>query len=404
MVRSERRLRRRSVWGKVRKGGLRPPSERSSGEPVEALTFAYPWAVWLAPLLALLIALVVRGVRRRRALLEAFGDPALLRRFSHLEPGWLGPLRAWSLSLALLAIAAALARPVLVTRAGEAGSRPPGIGVVLDVSRSMAAEDYGPGVSRLAKAKEMLLEALPDLAGASVGAVTFARLPYRQVPLTDDHLALRYILAHWVQIESAPGGGSDIAQGIQEAVGLFEGRRGEHVLLLFSDGGDGEPERQTLRSALAEARSGGVRVLAFGLGGPEPSRVPTYDRGGRFAGWLTMGGEVATTRLDEGVMREVAAGTDGAYTRVVSGRELGRALAGSGLLGPRSSTETLELYQWPLGAALLLLALERLAGALTRHWPRPRARREAKGRGRPSGAGFAATDAGEGVASYRLQS
>lgn len=342
---------------------------------MEALTFAYPWAAWLAPLLGLLVALVVRGVRRRRAFLEAFGEPVLLGRFSRLEPGWLGPLRAWSLSLALLALAVALARPVLVTRAGDTGSGAPGIGILLDVSRSMAAEDYGFRVSRLAKAQGMLLEALPDLADARLGVVTFARLPYRQVPLTDDHAALRYILAHWIFIESAPRGGSDLAQGIREAVGLFEGRQGDRVLLLFSDGGDGEPEREALRSALAEARSSGVRILAFGLGGLEPSRVPTYDRQGRFAGWLTMDGEAATTRLDEGVMREVAAGTDGVYARVVSGGELGRALAGSGLLRPRPSTETRELYQWPLGAALLLLSLEvvsrRLASAIPRRSPRP---------------------------------
>lgn len=331
---------------------------------INEVRFAHGWAVWLVPLLLLLVGLLLAEVRRRQAFLRAFGELPLMRGFSHLgpeRPRWLRPL---FLSLGLAAAVVALARPVVATKAGQDDRKPPGLVLLLDVSRSMGAEDYAPKLSRLGKAKAMILEALPDLAGARVGVVTFAGAPFRQAPLTDDHAALKYVLANWVFIESAPAGGSNIAQGIRTAVRLFEGGQGERVVFVFSDGGPGGSE--TLRSALAEARSNRIRIFTFGLGSPVGSKLPQYDSNGRFSGWLTVDGEAVTTRLDERVMKEIAAWTRGGYSRVTSGNELRETLKRLKVLGDKSSTESRELFQWPLAAALILLFLERASVGLTR--------------------------------------
>ncbi|MFQ5898690.1 MAG: VWA domain-containing protein, partial [Candidatus Methylomirabilia bacterium] len=326
---------------------------------IEELAFTNAWAVWLIFPLVLLLGLILVEARRRQAFLKAFGDLPLVSRFSTLGPEWSRRLQPLFLSLALVAVAMALARPVLATRSGEDRRRPLDIVVLLDVSRSMGAEDYAPKISRLGKAKAMILDALPDLVGTRVGIVTFARAAFRQAPLTADHAALKYVLANWVFIESAPPGGSDIAQGIRTAVRLFRGRQGERALLLFSDGGQAKSE--ALRSALAEARLNRVAIFTFGLGGPVPSKLPEYDDNGRFSGWLILNGAIVTTRLDEGIMKEIAVGTDGGYSRVISGRELSQTLTRLQISHRQSQAESRELFQWPLAAALVLLFLERLS-------------------------------------------
>lgn len=333
---------------------------------IEGVDFVNRWAVGLVPPVLLLTGLILVEARRRRALIEAFGDGRLVSNYSRLGPAWVRRLRPVALSMALVAVVAGLARPVVAVQATGAGQRPLDVVVVLDVSRSMGAEDYGPGISRLRKARAMLLEALPELEGTRVGLVTFAGAAFPQAPPTVDHGALRYILTDWVFIESAPPGGSDVAQGIRAGIRLLGDRPGPTTLLLFSDGGDAAPD--DLGAALADARSKAIRIFAFGLGGPVPSRVPRYDRNGRFAGWLTLNGKVATTRLDEPTLKAITAATDGAYWRVVSGRELRQTLARLQISRVGSPLAPPELFQWPLAAAILLLFVES-AGSRLGGWP-----------------------------------
>ncbi len=329
---------------------------------IEFFRFSNAWAAWLAPMIALLMALLLLEARRRAALLRAFGDADLVAGVSRLGPGWARRLRSLSLALALIGVLAALARPVRDPRSGAHDRGALDIVLLLDVSRSMGAEDYGPKGSRLARAKVMILEALPDLAGRRVGIVTFAGAAFPQAPLTSDHTALRYVLTNWVFIESAPAGGSDLVQGIRTATRLFGDRPGERVVLLFSDGAE---SGESLEAALAEARSKAIRIFAFGLGHPVPSPIPEYGKDHQFAGWLTVNGTVATTRLDEDGLKGVAAATRGGYARVVSGREFEWTLSRAGLVSASPPGEIQELFQWPLAAAVLLLLLERGSVRLT---------------------------------------
>ena len=69
--------------------------------------------------------------------------------------------------------------------------------MIIDVSKSMGAEDYHPD-SRLNKVREIILEMLPQLRGNRVGFVTFAGNSFRQAELSEDFTALEFILKHWV--------------------------------------------------------------------------------------------------------------------------------------------------------------------------------------------------------------
>ena len=64
--------------------------------------------------------------------------------------------------------------------------------VLLDVSRSMLAEDVAP--NRLDRAKSDILDLLQKLAGDRVGLIVFAGAPVELVPLTTDQGFFRVVL------------------------------------------------------------------------------------------------------------------------------------------------------------------------------------------------------------------
>ena len=86
--------------------------------------------------------------------------------------------------------------------------------MIIDVSKSMGAEDYHPD-SRLSKVRQIILEMLPHLRGNRVGFVTFAGNSFRQAELSEDFTALEFILKHCVSIDSAGLGGSDLVRALE---------------------------------------------------------------------------------------------------------------------------------------------------------------------------------------------
>lgn len=94
--------------------------------------------------------------------------------------------------LGLACLIAAGARPrfgVYFERVSQKGAD---LVVLLDVSRSMTAEDVPP--SRLQRAKLDVIDLLGRLAGDRVGLVVFAGKPVTKVPLTTDYGFFRMVL------------------------------------------------------------------------------------------------------------------------------------------------------------------------------------------------------------------
>ena len=87
--------------------------------------------------------------------------------------------------------------------------------VLLDVSRSMTAEDVAP--NRLERAKSDVRDLLPHLAGDRVGLIVFAGKPVVKAPLTNDQGFFRMVLDE-VDVGSAPRGGTLIGDAIRKAL------------------------------------------------------------------------------------------------------------------------------------------------------------------------------------------
>jgi Ca-activated chloride channel family protein len=199
---------------------------------------------------------------------------------------------------------------------------------------------------------------LTRLRGNRVGLVTYAGISFRQADLTDDLDALDFILDHWVSIDSVSIGGSNLPAALETGVALFEpDAEREKLLLLFSDGGTG-PE--ALFDTLAKASQQDIRVVVFGLGHTQPSRIPQYNKHKQFVSYLKADGKVVTTRLNESVLQRVAEGANGTYLRIQHGQEWRGILSRPKVIGALFEQEERKLFQPFLLVGLLAFAAQTL--------------------------------------------
>lgn len=326
------------------------------------MRFAQPEAFWLLLLLPFLLLLIRLGTHRKTTFVRRLGDPALLRQTASRVPAL---QQEWSriilVLLPFLGTIVALADPRLPHGAPYLQTGVLDAVMVIDVSKSMAAEDYH-SQSRLEKAREILRHLLPALRGNRVGLLTFAGISFRQAELTEDFIALDFILQHWIDIDAVGVGGSDLAQAIDTGLTLFpEEPQRQKLMLLFSDGGDGADD---LQAVLAKAAQRGVRIIAFGLGSLQPSRIPLYDASHKFRGFLQIDHQVVTTRLNEAPLQQIASATHGRYLRVTHPAVWRDLLQQRAIVGNTLTQDERKVFQPFLLTGLLAFGVQALIARL----------------------------------------
>jgi Ca-activated chloride channel family protein len=314
------------------------------------MRLGYPEVCWLLLLLPGIYLLLSLGRQRQAAFLRGFGDPTLLHRtparFPALRSAWVSTLL---LLLSFLSTILALADPRLRTGAPYLRANTLDVVMILDVSTSMAAEDYGQ-LSRFEQAREIVRRLLPDLRGNRVGMITFAGTSFRQADLTTDLDALDFILQSWVAVDAIGVGGSNLAQAISTGLELFpQVSTRQQLMLLFSDGGDG---KEPLHSILNKAARRGIRIVTFGLGHLEPTRIPQYDANHTFVGYLQANEQIVTTSLHETPLQQIATVTGGAYLHIVRGDEGHNLLTQPTVVGKALTQKETRVFQFFLGIGL----------------------------------------------------
>jgi Ca-activated chloride channel family protein len=341
--------------------------------------FLNPWAfplLGLPPLLGLLGLFALR--RRNRALARLGNQPAL--ELLVAERGWVRLLRGLFASLGLTALIVGIAGPQWGRDWTQAVAPGRDLVVVLDLSRSMFAEQP----SRLHRAKTGLVnlaESLKERGGHRVALVVFAGRAKVVCPLTHDYDHFRetveaidpeHLPSEIAATDDDPSG-TRIGTGIRAAVDLHEPRfAGYQDVLLLSDGDDPAGDGGDWRLPAAEARARGVAVHTVGIGDPdEDSTIPAPN-----GPLLDENGEKVKTRLREGPLQEIAELTEGVYVPAhTQALPLGRLFRERIESRPmhEDTEDSLPQYQqhypWFLGAALGLLSLSVVVSGFSR--PRP---------------------------------
>ena len=203
---------------------------------------------------------------------------------------------------------------------GRAEVRSEGIAIVLavDISSSMLAEDFAPD-NRLDVAKRTATVFVRARPSDQIGLVAFAGQALTQVPLTADYAVLEEALSR-LQIGILEDG-TAIGTAIATAANRLRRAPGRsRVIVLLTDG---ENNRGTVdpRTAAAAAASFGIRVYTIGVGTEGEAPVPTGQ------GLQGLRYQMMPVRIDEVLLRDVAATTGGRYFRAQDAASLGRVFS-----------------------------------------------------------------------------
>ena len=260
--------------------------------------------LWVIPLL---VGLFVYADYRRRVALERFARAGLLK---HISQSVSRARRRWKAAAILGALALlvfALVRPGWNPKPRTIHRLGRDVVFLLDVSRSMLAQDLAP--NRLDRAKLAILDCTERLEGDRVALVAFAGTAVVRCPLTLDYGFFRQMLEQ-TNTESVTRGGTLIGDALRICLDqVFDDQeRAFKDIILITDGEDHDsfPVR-----AAEKAGQRGIRLLAIGLGDEEHGkRIPISDEEGR-KGFLTYKGQEVWSKLDGDTLRKMANATPG---------------------------------------------------------------------------------------------
>lgn len=274
---------------------------------------------WLAALWAAPAALVLAGVALalRREAARRFVEAGLLPSMAPARSAARLVVRGALLALALGLAASALARPQWGKSDQTIRKQGRDVCFVIDVSRSMLAEDLVP--NRLERAKLWVSDVLAKMKGDRVAIVVFAGVPLVKCPMTLDYGFARLALQD-VSTESVSRGGTLIGDALRLALTeVFEpdDPSFKDIILIT----DGEDHESFPVDAAKQAGEAGVRIIAIGVGDEDagrPIQITDARTGERTV--VKYKGEPVLSRLDAATLREVAAASrDGVYFNVATG-------------------------------------------------------------------------------------
>jgi len=306
--------------------------------------FEWPWAFLLLPLPLLVWWLMPAYRDQQTSVHVPFFDRLAEATGQTPQPGAVVlPRRVIQMIVAMIIwalIVVALARPLQVGDPVTHEISTRDLILVVDISGSMDEVDFrtpdGQTIKRLDGVKRVLGDFITRRRGDRVALILFGSKAYIQAPFTQDLQTARALLD---QTEVGMAGQQTV---IGDAIGLaiktFENSQAKQKLvILFTDGND-TASRVPPEHAADIARQKGVVIYSVGFGDPNAT------------------GE---NRVDLSTLRQVASATDGQFFRAEDGAQLAAIYAEIDRLAP-VKLETLtwrprdQLYQWPLGAAVIL--------------------------------------------------
>ncbi len=327
---------------------------------IDQLNLLWPWALAALPLPLAVLWLVPRA---QQGPVSALRMPFFAAISSAVgAPSERPATGLWVLAaLAWLLLVGAAARPQLV---GEPISLPMegrDLMLAVDLSESMAEQDMviparllppagtstsigNRAVDRLTAVKAVAGDFIERRNGDRIGLILFGTQAYQQAPLTFDRDTVRTLLFE-SQVGLA-GKTTAIGDAIGMAVKRLRDSKAEKVLILLTDGANTAGSIEPRKAAELAARDG-IRIYTIGVGA---------EARGPFG--FGLGG----AQIDEPTLQAIADTSGGRFFRARDIRGLQAIYAALDELEPRIADEQTyrpvrDLFQWPLGAALLLTAL-----------------------------------------------
>lgn len=326
------------------------------------MTWAYSGYLYLLWIVPLFTGVLWAAERSKRKAINSFLDSTMASKLAPNRSAVRFVTKLTLRSLAVVLLILTIARPQLGEQAVEVEVSGVDVFILLDVSRSMLAEDVRP--NRLERAKSDILDLLRELEGDSVGLIAFAGAPVVQVPLTTDASFFRMVL-NGIDSDSAPRGGTLIGDAIRKALDSMQQTTERSQLLVLIT--DGEDQESFPIEAAKKAAERNIKMITVGLGDiGEGARIPERGEDGSL-GFVQFEGQEVWSKMDSELLQNIADVTSGvwvpAQTRAYNLASIYQAQL-DGLTSTQETMETQQLktdrFQWFLIPALLLLSCDAL--------------------------------------------
>lgn len=328
------------------------------------MTFANP--AYLLLLLLVPLAVWLHKTRRRHATARVlYPQLQVLAGGRSLRARALALLPAVRLIAAILLVIA-LARPQKFGPQQQREGEGIDIVLVLDLSYSMRAEDFGE-LNRFTGAKQVLARFARGIVNDRLALVLFATQAFTQCPLTFDHEMVSTLIDQ-AELGLISGDSTAIGMALSTAAARLERSPAKSkVIILLTDGENNAGSIAPLDAARA-CRALNIRVYTIGIGSKEGSPVPVELPTGERVYARNPDGSLALTKLDEGLLAQIASITGGEYHHAADPHALQSVYESIWKLEKtrfqgetfRKRNELCAYFLWP---ALCLLVFELVAGA-----------------------------------------
>lgn len=317
--------------------------------------------VWLAPLFVVVVIAIIYQARGYLSAVQFLVDqrfmPLLLSGFS--RPRKIIKTICWVTALFFIFIA--LLQPQWGKKSEQVMQEGRDVLIVLDVSRSMLAQDFAP--NRLEFTKFKIHHLLEKLKSERVGLLLFAGTAFVQCPLTVDQGAFSLFL-NQVDAQVIASGTTALDAALAKAIDVYEksGERKNKIVIIATDGEDFSMNLDLIKQ---RAKEKNIRLFLWGIGTPQGAPIPRLLPDGRVMGHeVDDQGNVVLSKLNKTLLEQIAKDLGGNYitarhddrdidylVKLVQSYEKEK-------ITDRSFSSYEEQYPWFLGIAWLLLILE----------------------------------------------
>jgi hypothetical protein len=226
----------------------------------------------------------------------------------------------------LVLLIVVLALPKVSYYATSATEKTGEIVLLVDVTRSMAAQKDLDSPSMLERTKLILYEIvsrMEELRQAKIALFGLTNIARSHVPFVgiEGYPYLKVTIKQVLNINSTPGGDTGFGRPIQEVAAKFSEGEQPKLIILISDGElfywnlprVTDDERKLIEQAVTTTTERDIKVITVGVGEPGGAKIPLYAEG-EFTGYVQADvGVDFVFHLKEDILKEIAFRTGGEY-------------------------------------------------------------------------------------------
>lgn len=272
--------------------------------------FAHPWLLLLLPV----VLLALWWTQRARGGAVTHPHAGRLRTLVGRTAEWISRAPVALRALALAALVVAMAGPRTGQQIVDMDAEGIAIGLVVDISSSMLAEDFYPQ-NRLAVAKSTVADFVRARKYDRIAMVAFAGEALTQVPLTIDYPVIFRALDQ-LRVGMLEDG-TAIGTAIATAGSRLRDAPGEsRVMIVMTDGENNRGQIDPVTAARAAAAFG-IKIYTIGVGSEGVAPVPVARS--LFGGYQYANIQV---HIDEELLTQIAQLSGGQYFRATNQQAL----------------------------------------------------------------------------------